>query len=210
MPSRTNPVAEAARTGSPPKGPRPADEWTALLLRGQAGDQEALNLVLGEALPWLHRLAQAALRNDADSWDVAQTAVLRLLRHLPSFNPTKAGAKSYLAHITRNLVVDVIRSRARCRPCGSVSERSELPENRRGPDFEAEAREGLAEVRQALLRVRPNYRQAVALRYYEGKSYREIARDLGAPLGTVANWVARGLEHLRKELRAKALRARAG
>ncbi len=200
MPSRTKPADGAGRVGPP------GDEWTALLLRGQAGDQEALDLVLGAALPRLHRLARAALHNDADSWDVAQSAVLRVLRRLPSFRATPAGAWAYLARIARRLAIDVLRSRARQRRRTAALDPDEVPAPGRGPAWEAAASEERAAVRRALLRARADYRRAVVLRYYEGKSFREIAGDLAAPPGTAATWVARGLRELRNHLRAQAPR----
>jgi RNA polymerase sigma-70 factor (ECF subfamily) len=46
----------------------------------------------------------------------------------------------------------------------------------------------------------PKYQDVIALRYFEGKSIREIAEILGKREGTVKSLLSRGVERLRKKL----------
>jgi RNA polymerase sigma factor (sigma-70 family) len=54
--------------------------------------------------------------------------------------------------------------------------------------------------RRALLKLRPDQRAAVVLRYYEDMTEADTAEILGRPLGTVKSMVSRGIDRLREEL----------
>jgi RNA polymerase sigma-70 factor (sigma-E family) len=74
---------------------------------------------------------------------------------------------------------------------------------RQGPDQAAPATHDLGErdrLRQALMKLRPEQRAAIVLRFYEDLSEADTAEALGVPLGTVKSTVSRGLERLRNEL----------
>ncbi len=55
-------------------------------------------------------------------------------------------------------------------------------------------------VQRALVKLPPEYREAVVLRDLEGRSYDEIADILRIPPGTVRSRIHRGREHLRQLL----------
>jgi RNA polymerase sigma-70 factor (sigma-E family) len=70
-------------------------------------------------------------------------------------------------------------------------------------DETAPARGDLGErdrLRHALMKLRPEQRAAIVLRFYEDLSEADTAEALGVPLGTVKSTVSRGLERLRQEL----------
>ena len=78
---------------------------------------------------------------------------------------------------------------------------------RQRPDDAAKAPHDLAErdrLRTALLKLRPEQRAAILLRFYEDLSEADTAEALGMPLGTVKSTVSRGLERLRHELAEEA------
>jgi RNA polymerase sigma-70 factor (sigma-E family) len=52
----------------------------------------------------------------------------------------------------------------------------------------------------ALMKLRPEQRAAVVLRYYEDLSEADTAEALGRPIGTVKSMVSRGMDRLREEL----------
>jgi RNA polymerase sigma-70 factor (sigma-E family) len=52
----------------------------------------------------------------------------------------------------------------------------------------------------ALMKLRPEQRAAIVLRFYEDLSEADTAEALGVPLGTVKSTVSRALERLRQEL----------
>ena len=56
---------------------------------------------------------------------------------------------------------------------------------------------GAARLDHALMDLPPHYREVIALRYLEEKSYDEISDILELPPGTVATRIRRGLQHLK-------------
>ena len=68
------------------------------------------------------------------------------------------------------------------------------------PEQETLARERESHLREALLRLRRTYREAVILRDVEGFSYEEIAATLQLNIGTVKSRLARGRLELRRIL----------
>jgi RNA polymerase sigma-70 factor (sigma-E family) len=55
-------------------------------------------------------------------------------------------------------------------------------------------------LREALMKLRPDQRAAIVLRYYEDLTEADTAEALGVPVGTVKSMVSRGMDRLRGEL----------
>jgi RNA polymerase sigma-70 factor (ECF subfamily) len=53
---------------------------------------------------------------------------------------------------------------------------------------------------QALGELPPEFRAVLVMFYFDDCSYREIAEQLGVPMGTVMSRLARGKQHLRSRL----------
>ncbi|QPC91900.1 RNA polymerase sigma factor [Mesorhizobium sp. INR15] len=120
--------------------------------------------------------ARSILRNRADAEDAVQTAALRGLERLGSYDELRP-FKAWWFAILRNCCIDTMR-RAQRRPtwamAGDVAdERSDEP----APDWEALDR--------ALETLSDNHREIVRLRYFADLSYAEIAEALSIPAGTV-------------------------
>lgn len=70
-----------------------SDPHLDLLQRWRAGDKEALEALLADVLPWLHREVSKALgdqpRGAQDSGDLVQTTVVNFLTWGPRFVPER-------------------------------------------------------------------------------------------------------------------------
>ena len=160
------------------------------------------------ALPELHRryrrrleaVAFRVLGNRADAEDVVQRIFLRLPD--AAWRGT-ASLWSYLYRAAVNGAVGVLRARRRREDAEvALAARAVFDP---GPD--AEGPEGrvlegeiLAAVARALLEVRPRHRRVLVLRIVWGLGNREIAEREGIPPATVATWLRRGREELRRAL----------
>ena len=78
----------------------------------------------------------------------------------------------------------------------------ELPSVAPGPERSLLDRESAGDVQTALAALPSEYRELIVLRHFQHRSYEEIARIKGSPLGTVKNRLFRAREALRRRLDA--------
>jgi RNA polymerase sigma-70 factor, ECF subfamily len=144
----------------------------------------------------LYRFAYGLTRNnEAEALDLTQQTFLRLVQHGHQLRaPDKL--QSWLFTTLRRAFLRLARHRRR-RP--EVAFR--VGEHERAAQ-EAAARRALdaRAILEALAQVEPADRAALQLYYLAELSYREIARALGIPLGTVMSRLARGKDQLRAKL----------
>src|SRR5581483_981732 len=114
---------------------------------------------------------------------------------------------SWFFQILHNLTIDYLR---RKRPAivslDELQETGGLPiaaHDMDSPEAQAE-KEALADaLDKALGRIRPEYREAVILRYHEELSVEEIAEAMGVPDGTVKTYLFRARKELASILTAQ-------
>ncbi|MBI5432437.1 MAG: sigma-70 family RNA polymerase sigma factor [Planctomycetes bacterium] len=140
----------------------------------------------------LKRLARALLGDAHAAEDVVQDAFTAVLAR----ERRPDGVASWLRAVVRKLALDRKRRGARRAARESAAARHESVD---GEDSLAQLElvEALArEVRE----LDEPYRTALRLRYFEGRSPREIARTLDVPLATIESRLVRALERLRERL----------
>ena len=136
--------------------------------------------------------------------DLFQETWMRVLLRGAQYNG-KARFDTWLFTIARNLVIDLSRKRQ----MASLDEMSEAGEDERpfevaldgpSPLEQFASREDRAEVAEVLLKLEPNYREVLVLRFHEEMSLEEIATVTRAPLSTVKSRLYRGLAALKPEV----------
>jgi RNA polymerase sigma-70 factor (ECF subfamily) len=136
--------------------------------------------------------------------DLFQETWMRVLLRGAQYNG-KARFDTWLFTIARNLVIDLSRKRQ----MASLDEMSETGEDERpfevaidgpSPLEQFATREDRAEVAEVLLKLEPNYREVLTLRFHEEMSLEEIASVTRAPLSTVKSRLYRGLAALKPEV----------
>jgi RNA polymerase sigma-70 factor (ECF subfamily) len=136
--------------------------------------------------------------------DLFQETWMRVLMRGSQYNG-KARFDTWLFAIARNLVIDLSRKRT----MASLDEMCDTTEE--GRSFEIatdgpsplelfQVREDRAEVAAVLLKLEPNYREVLVLRFHEEMSLEEIAGVTRAPLSTVKSRLYRGLAALKPEI----------
>lgn len=127
--------------------------------------------------------------------DVVADAFLRAARNFDQFNPQKAKFSTWVCSIARNCTVDYYR---RQKPQSPIDE---APESMLAVDTELSERVVNADLARRLLAVLEDEdREIVFMKYYEGWSNGEIARELDMNPSTVATRVQRALEKMRKAI----------
>ncbi|HET9051356.1 MAG TPA: sigma-70 family RNA polymerase sigma factor, partial [Candidatus Dormibacteraeota bacterium] len=140
-----------------------------------------------------------------DAADVVQETFLRAYDNLPRLRGDSV--RGWLYRVACNCARDVQRGAVR-RPTSPLEDGEgkvvELPDPGMGPDATAEARERAAVIREAVLALPVDFREAVVLRDVNDLSYEEISGALHVPLGTVKSRLNRGRALLAARLRGSA------
>jgi len=145
-------------------------------------------------LPRLRRFARTLAGNVHDADDVVQIAVERALARLDQLRPGSQ-LSSWLFGIVRNAWLDEVRARGRQ---GKIFAPEEL-----GAQVGEESLGTIADtlaVQDALARLPDEQRIAIGLVLVEGLSYKEAARILDIPIGTLTSRLARGRATLQEWL----------
>ena len=159
----------------------------------QADAPELREQIVG-LLPRLRRFARTLARNAHDADDIVQIAIERALARLDQLRPDSQ-LSSWLFGIVRNAWIDEVRARGRQRRIFAPQELGEQV----GEQSLGGVADTLA-VQDALARLPDEQRIAVGLVLVEGLSYKEAARVMEIPLGTLTSRLARGRAALQEML----------
>lgn len=152
---------------------------------------EAVRLKIVALLPRLRRFAHALAGQDGD--DLVQICVERALSRLSQYEPGSR-LDHWMFRILKNAWFDEARRRTRKARIFAPPEAGE----RVGDDGAAHVHEKLevADVAKTMAQLPEDQRLAVALVCVEGLSYREAAKVLDVPIGTLTSRLSRAREAL--------------
>jgi RNA polymerase sigma-70 factor (ECF subfamily) len=172
------------------------------------GKESAYALLVERYTPRLHRIASRICRHPEDAADAVQETFLQAVRDLKKWKPT-APLEAWLVTIT---VRTAQRVDQRSNRVASRSDSLDVPHedgNKRevrdrsaasDPAAAAGAADTATRLAAAVAALPQKYREAVALRFQEGLSPKEIAELLGIPERTVRTHLLRGLRALRESV----------
>ncbi len=133
--------------------------------------------------------------------EAAQETMLAVWRRAGSFDPSRAGAATWIFAIARNRRIDALRRTGRPEP--DPNDPIFAPDPPAPGDVMVSAAERDAAVRSAVTELTDVQREVVALAFFGGLSQQEIAERIDAPLGTVKSRMRLAAERLRAELGAE-------
>lgn len=171
-----------------------------LLIAVAHGDREAFEALYGRFAATVFGVVRRTLRDPSQSEEVAQEVFVELWRQAARFDPERGRASTWILTLAHRRAVDRVRTEQSRR---DRTDRVAAREHRREHDEVAETVELRLEhqqVRAALDVLTPLQREAVELAYYRGFTYREVAEQLGAPLGTIKTRMRDGLIRMRDAL----------
>ena len=170
----------------------------ALIAAVRSGDQSAMAELYDRYSAVVYAVALRVLGDTGAAEDVLQEIFMQLWRNPGGFDASRGNLAPWLAVITRNRAVDMVRKR---RPLSEIEETTLSF----SPDLAGDAERGrIAEkVRAALKDMPAPQRSALEMAYFEGYSHSEISTKTGEPLGTIKTRIRSGLLLLRKVVEAK-------
>jgi RNA polymerase sigma-70 factor (ECF subfamily) len=188
-----SPQAPARRAGS---GTSAIDE---AMQQVASGDRAAFARLYDLVAPLVYGIALRVVRDPAIAEEVTQEAFVTVWRQAARFDSGRGTAKSWICAIAHRRAVDSVRHEQALRDREARAQAA--PETvTETPEVVAEAAAERDRVRAALARLSDVQRDALHLAYFEGRTYREVAELLGAPLGTVKTRMRDGLASLSRLL----------
>jgi RNA polymerase sigma-70 factor, ECF subfamily len=142
----------------------------------------------------VYGVALRVLSDPAAAEDVTQAVFLKLWSSPESFRG--GNLPGWLVRVTRNRALDVLRSRA-AHPHVEIS--ADMPETDALEDT-AFRNLNCAIVRRAIEQLSEQERTLIQLGFFGGLTHQELARQTGAPLGTIKTRIRSGLRKLRAML----------
>lgn len=169
----------------------------ALLTRVAGGDDDAFAQVYDALSPGVFGTCLAVLRDRDHAAEVTQEVMVEVWRTAARFDPERGSARAWVVTLAHRRSIDRVRSvqAQRTRDQRVLDEQSLRP-------FDVVAEEvedsmDRARVRRCLDGLTATQHEAVVLAYYGGRTYREVAEQLTAPLATVKTRIRDGLIRLR-------------
>ena len=176
-----------------------------------AGDAQAWHSLVVSQHRRIYSICYRFTGSPTDAEDLTQDVFLKLYRNLDSFDTTRGSFQTWITTLTRNLLVDHFRRTRLDRATDSLNASFDGEED--GPTMEDRLMDtrpsqeqhvaGLelrARVQGALKQLSPELREAVILRDLEDMDYKDIAKVLNIPEGTVKSRISRGRGELARLL----------
>jgi RNA polymerase sigma-70 factor, ECF subfamily len=153
----------------------------------------------------VYGLAKRVLNNPTEAEDVTQEVFLRLWNQPDRYDAARGSLRSYLLAQAHGRAVDAVRSSSSRRARES---REAMRTAEAGYDMQHEVWDlAVAEqVAGAMGELPEEERRAIELAYFDGHTYREVARLLGQPEGTVKSRIRNGMRRMRAVLADKGVR----
>ncbi len=172
-------------------------ELAVILANVAGGDQSAFAEFYDRTSSRVYGMVLRVHRDPGFSEEAVQEVYLQAWKSADSFDPAKGSALSWLLTLAHRRAVDRVRSEQ------SSSDRQALYDTTNAtPEFdvvsdEVTRRDEHRAVTDCLETLTDTQRQSVTLAYYGGRTYREVAEDLGVAIPTIKSRIRDGLLRLR-------------
>ncbi len=186
-----------------------SEQDRSLVVRALENDQAAYLELMEKYRSALTRHIQRMVRQQEEVDDLVQECFIKAFSALKSYSADYAFS-TWLYKIATNHTIDFLRKKKLAtmsidRPIqtkdGEVE--YELPDTSYRPDRHIVEDQRRHFIQEAIDQLPPKYNRVIVMRHQQEKSYEEIAKELGLPLGTVKAHIFRARALLYKYLRDK-------
>jgi len=173
----------------------------ALLRRVGAGDRRSFEELYDRLSGVLFSTAYRVLNNQEAAEDVLQDVFIQIWEKAPLYDPSRGKPITWAVTLTRHKAIDRLRSiQRRSRLQDDVQkEAGTLAQFDGKSSFDVVSSAETAKmVREAILTLSEDQREAIELAFFSSLTQAEIAERLKEPLGTVKARIRRGMMKLRE------------
>lgn len=135
------------------------------------------------------------VKDRQDGEDIAQEAFVKAYTQLHKFNPEKARFSTWLYRIATNLSIDYLRKHRKSMALHDIDSVVQEADPSQFEESEILHIRSLVETLEP-----PKYAAVIKAFFWEGKSYKEIARDYDTSTGTIGTWMNRAKLQLKEKL----------
>jgi RNA polymerase sigma-70 factor (ECF subfamily) len=206
------PSGEAARPGLRASGDRYLTDSVdhPLVSRCLGGDEAAWEELVRQHTRQVYGLCFRFTNSAQEAQDLTQEVFLRVFKTIQTFRSAEGSFHTWLARVTRNLLIDNYRRTKQERVTDSIEGQLPMLEESGAtaaprPDQVLAGMETSAILHATLQKLSPDLREAVILRDLQEMEYREMAQILSIPEGTVKSRINRGRAELARLLRKQKL-----
>jgi RNA polymerase sigma-70 factor (ECF subfamily) len=172
-----------------------------LVLQAQAGNSEAFGQLYDAYMERIYRFVYFRVEDQQTAEDITSQVFLKAWSNLDRFSFSRTPYLAWLYTIAHNAVIDHYRTRKVTAALDDVQlsqqDHAEVVENE--IDLSAE----MKEIKEALQLLTDDQQKVLTLKFIEGMSNNEIARQLGKREGAIRALQMRGLQALAKQLEEK-------
>ncbi len=179
--------------------PRSGTDYAALIHAiAQRRDRAAFANLFAHFAPRVKSWMLRAGCNPTAAEELAQETMLAVWQKARLFDPSRAGAATWIFTIARNLRIDGLRRERH--PSELMPDLSEEPESPIQADFVLAVSQQEVRVRSALSLLPLEQAEVIRKAFFEDKVHSEIEKELGIPLGTVKSRLRLAMARLRAAL----------
>lgn len=176
-------------------GPASSDHRLAQLVG--RGSRSAFDLLYLRHSGGVRAVGASILRSADAAEDLSQEVFIELWRNAGRYAPERGAFRPWLLAIAHHRAVDTVRRHVKqSRIDEAIRGAAHLAAPEREPLGEAIANDEGARLRRGLVGLPAAEREAVVLAYGGGLSHTEVARLIGAPIGTVKSRIRKGKSRL--------------
>jgi RNA polymerase sigma-70 factor, ECF subfamily len=183
----------------------------ALVRRCVSGDAAAWQEIVQQYNRRIYNICYRFSGSADDAADLTQEVFIKMYRTLSTYDTTRASFMTWVTTVTRNLLVDHFRKGKYDRVTDSLDATpgnqeegltlaDQLEDGAASPESRVRTQETQKMVHEALRRLSPELREAVILRDLQDLDYKDIAKVLNVPEGTVKSRINRGRTELARLL----------
>jgi RNA polymerase sigma-70 factor, ECF subfamily len=168
------------------------------------GDHAALKRAYDLCAPYVNGVALGILKDRDLAADITQDVFVRLWERHERYDATRGSLKSFLQMDAHGRSIDLLRSRRASEARERADHERTTSSHQAGTEELAMAELTSSTVRSALMNLPDEQRTPIAMAFFDGYSYRDVADILGVPEGTIKSRIRTGMRRLQLALGAEA------
>ena len=171
-----------------------------LIRRISASQTDAVRLLYQRYGRMVYSVALHAVGDQSAAEEITQDVFLRIWEKAETYRADKAKVVTWIARIARNRAIDVYRQRKSREVRASagweeLKQAAAVPAPHPGERMEMAHLQG--RVREAVASLPLEQKTALAMAFFQGFTHKEIAVELGEPLGTIKTRIRAAMQKLR-------------